>query len=801
MTSGLEWNLKVTAQDMPHILEKFIAEFETYWSSREFIPFDANEPAVLRDAIRSARMRTAATPVFFNLTPHPFQQRILDALEAERSVHDRWRNLVVAATGTGKTVVAAFDFKRFFERQQRQARLLFVAHRKEILEQACGTFRGVLRIADFGELLVGPYTASRLDHLFCSVDMLHTRRLWEQVGADFYDFIIVDEVHHGPAASYRSVFEQFTPRILLGLTATPERMDGASVAVDFDNRFAAEIRLPEALEEKLLCPFHYFGVADPISLAADQFWRNGKYDVMQLESVYTSVDSRALQRLEVIVAALQRYEPDLDRVRGIGFCVSVRHAEFMAEKFNERGIRSEMLVGETDQDSRTRILDDFRAGRLRFLFTRDVLNEGLDVPEINTVLFLRPTESLTVFLQQLGRGLRHAPGKDSVTVLDFIGQTHRRYRIDRKLKALLSKKRFNIQREVEADFPHLPAGCCIQLDRIARDHVLTSIRENLRNLADQVPDRLESFEHEANQPLTFGNFIRFHDYEPETLLSRNTWSQWKARARLAETPTDPDLERLKDGLISAAQANGPKELKRLRQAVECLKNGDVPAARSYLGSSSLAAHYRFWGKPGRAIGISSIDESLQRLTRNTSILHDLDEVLAWSEDESRITAGSPVLPFECALELHAAYGSDEIKAALGMATMESSGITGVGFIHFPAIKAYIALITFQKTEKEFSPTTMYKDYPISRELLHWESPSQTSQASESGQNLIHHEMRGYTMLFFARPKKKINGVTAPFTFLGPATLVNFQDERPIQIVWRLAQAMPVELFEENRRGG
>ena len=801
MTSGLEWNLKVTAQDLPHILEKFVAEFETYWNSREFIPFNPAEPMVLREAIQHARRKTTFSSVLVDMTPHPFQERILDALAAERLVHDRWRNLVVAATGTGKTVVAAFDFKRFYFSKNRQARLLFVAHRREILEQAAGTFRLVLRTPDFGELLVGPHAAARFDHLFCSVDMLGSRRLWEKVGADFYDFIIMDEVHHGPAAGYRAIFEQFNPRILLGLTATPERMDGASVATDFGNRFAAEIRLPEALEEKLLCPFHYFGVADPVSLASDKFWRGGKYDIGALETVYTGAHALALQRVDVVLSSLLRYEPDLERVRGIGFCVSIRHADFMAEKFNERGILSAVLVGETATEDRTALMDDFRAGKIRFLFTRDVLNEGLDVPDVNTVLFLRPTESLTVFLQQLGRGLRHALEKDCLTVLDFVGQAHRRYRIDRKLKALLSKRRFNIQREVEMDFPHLPPGCSIQLDRVAREYVLANIRENLRNLAEQVPDRLESFEHEAGQPLTFGNFVRFHDYEPEVLLSRKTWTQWKATARLAEIPRDPDIKQLQKSLISAAQTSGPREIAQLRKVIAHLKNGDEAAALSDAGGSALMTHYRIWGDPGKKLGMANIEESFRRIVPNKSVLRDLDEVLVWADEESHVGSASVELPFPCALELHATYGSDEIKAALGGATFESAGVTGVGRLPFPKIKTFASLITFQKTEKEFSPSTMYQDYPISRELLHWETQSQTSLASDTGQNLVHHQERGYTMLFFVRSKKKVDNITSPFTYLGSASLVSHKSQRPIQMIWRLAHPMPVEIFEENSRGG
>jgi superfamily II DNA or RNA helicase len=800
MTSGLEWNLKVTAQDMPHILEKFTAEFETYWNSKDFEPFDPNQPQILRDAIAAARQPAASATVFFDLKPHSFQERILDALQAERHVHNSWRNLVVAATGTGKTVVAAFDFKRFFETSKRTAKLLFVAHRFEILDQAVKTFRQVLRLGDFGELLVGNHIAKRRDHLFCSVDILQSRRLWEQVGPGFYDFIIVDEVHHGPAASYRPVFDFFQPKVLLGLTATPERMDGQSVAADFNNRFAAEIRLAEALEEKLLCPFHYFAVADPVSLESEAFWKSGRYDVQALENVYTGDHVLAIQRLDAVIAALTRYEPNLDRVRGIGFCVSVPHAQFMARKFNERGIRSAVLVGETPPKEREQLLADFKRGDLGFLFTRDVLNEGLDVPEINTVLFLRPTESLTVFLQQLGRGLRHAPEKDSVIVLDFVGQAHRRYRIDRKLKALLSKKRFNIEREVELEFPHLPPGCSIQLDRLARDYVLANIRANFRNLRAQVVERLETFESETGRKPTFGDFVRHHDYEPEVVLSSGTWSEWKARARLGATVVDPDVAPLRKGLVRLAQTDAPRELRHILDALLRLREGDIKEALKRAGEDAMRIHYRLWGKPGSKRSFQTLEDSFERLARNPAVLNDAAEVIQWADQESRVSGEVPTLPFASPLELHAHYGSNDIKAAFGMADLETAGIAGVGTFQLQRQKAYIHLITFQKTEHEFSPTTMYADYPISRELLHWESQSNTSAESETGQNLIHHVERGFTILVFARDVKKRDGITVPFTYLGPATRVSSESERPIKFVYRLPHPMPAQMFEENRRG-
>ncbi len=631
--------------------------------------------------------------------------------------------------------------------------------------------------------------------------MLTSRRLWEQVGCDFYDYIVVDEAHHGAAASYRPIFDNFTPKILLGLTATPERMDGDNVAADFGNRFAAEIRLPEALEEKLLSPFHYFGVADPIAINGEQLWRNGRYDAAALENVYVLDHVRAKQRVAAILTALHRYEPDVNGLKGIGFCVTIKHAVFMAEQFTRQGILSEAFVYGVDAERCTELLDDLKSGKLTFLFTVDKLSEGVDVPEVNIILFLRPTESLTVFLQQLGRGLRHAPGKDCLTVLDFVGQAHRRYRVDTKLKALLPRHRFSIDKEVELDFPHLPAGCSIQLDRLSRQYVLDNIRENLSRLTVQVPDRLQTFTSETGQPLTFGNFIRYHDYDPELLLAKESWSEWKARAQLAPSPVDPDLTRLKKSLVRAAFINGPKEAGLLCEVIAAISRGDIPAAVTIAGESVMLLYYRFWGDKGSNVGITSLEDAFRRLVANPTILADLKEILAWSLDATQVSGMIPLLPFTCPLELHARYGGKEIQSVFGKATLETAGQTGVGVFHFPAVSCYALLITFQKSEKEFSPSTMYADYPISRELLHWESQANTAQHHIDGQNFIHHMERGYTILVFARDQKKRNGVTVPFTYLGPVERVSHEGERPIKLVWQLRHSMPVEMFKDNRRGG
>ena len=326
-----DWNgmSKVTAKDLPETLQKIEATFESYWNSSEFEPYTADKKGRLESAIQAERKHDIIDPqkYFFDIRPYPYQQEILDQLEAERQVRGKFRNLIVAATGTGKTVIAALDYKRFCQSRPSSAnRLLFVAHREEILKQSLYTFRGVLRDANFGDLFVGNNRPEQINHLFISVQTFTSQEFHQNVDQDFYDFIVIDETHHAAASSYHIFFNHFKPVIFLGLTATPERMDGDNILKYYDGRFAAEIRLPEAIERKLLSPFQYFGVTDIIDFSTLR-WVRGGYDHRELSNLLTITQGVAIRRAEHIAQAVSKYVTDINEVKGLGFCVSVEHSE------------------------------------------------------------------------------------------------------------------------------------------------------------------------------------------------------------------------------------------------------------------------------------------------------------------------------------------------------------------------------------------------------------------------------------------------------------------------------------------
>jgi superfamily II DNA or RNA helicase/HKD family nuclease len=467
--TGLEWNVRISAARNRDIVSKFDGVFESYWQSGDFVVYEAGQ--FEEEQRRAGRSDTGPMIMLspIELRPFPYQERLLEllALSRRRGHH---RNLLVAATGTGKTVMAALDYQSLKE-QLGRSRLLFVAHREEILDQSIGTFRYALRDASFGQKWVGNSRPAHFEHVFASIQSLNARG-FDSLPPDHFDVVIVDEFHHSAAPSYERILEHLAPQELLGMTATPERSDGLDVLHWFDDRIAAELRLWDAIDQQHLAPFLYFGVHDGVDLS-DIPWRRGRgYDVERLSAVYTGSDVWARLVLKQVAA-----HAEVESMRCLGFCVSVEHAQFMARHFSEAGIPSVAVWGDSPKSEREGALRELAAGRVRVVFSVDLFNEGVDVPAIDTVLMLRPTESPTLFLQQLGRGLRKAKDKPFCTVLDFVGKHNRQFRFDRRYRALLGSTRKEVIAAVTAGFPFLPAGCSMQLDQESSAIVLRSLRE------------------------------------------------------------------------------------------------------------------------------------------------------------------------------------------------------------------------------------------------------------------------------------------------------------------------------------
>lgn len=399
LTSGTEWNVKITEKDMKDVFDKICGTFDVYWNSEEFEQYNDGDSEKLRENLYQEKYpkKIDFDDYNFDINPYPYQERVLENLQAERQNRGNFRNLVVAATGTGKTVISAFDFKRYLQsHKDRKVRFLFVAHREEILKQSLKCFRGVLKDNNFGELMVSGLSPKNIDELFVSIQTLNSKKIYEKVSPDFYDYIIVDEFHHAAADSYQKLLSYFKPKVLLGLTATPERMDGKDILKYFGSKITAEIRLPEAIDRNLLVPFTYFGVSDETDLSTVK-WSRGGYDLKELSNVLSYNKARAI----MILKSLDRYLNDIDTVKGLGFCVSQEHATYMAKIFNEADIPSLALDSNSPKDIRENAKNKLVKGEIKFIFVVDLYNEGVDIPEVNTVLFLRPTESLTVFCNNL----------------------------------------------------------------------------------------------------------------------------------------------------------------------------------------------------------------------------------------------------------------------------------------------------------------------------------------------------------------------------------------------------------------
>ncbi|WP_290469123.1 DEAD/DEAH box helicase [Lacinutrix sp. MedPE-SW] len=791
LTDGLEWNLKVTTKEVNHIIDKFNKTFDSYWKSDDFELFDdSKHKEKLQSALKQSKFSKPYenATALFDIKPFPYQKEVLEKLEVERTVHKRFRNLVVAATGTGKTVISAFDYKRF-KQNNKSAKLLFLAHRKEIIQKSLSTFQGVLRNNNIGELWVDGMTPNNFEFVFASVQSVKNKFKEYNLTPDYYDYIIIDECHHQTANSYREIINYFKPKVLLGLTATPERMDGGDILEDFENKIAAEIRLTEAMNRKLLCPFQYFGITDSIDLT-NVSWSRGKYAPSELTDLYTGND----RRVREIIDALDKYTKDINEVRSLGYCVTMEHAKFMAKKFTLAGLKADYLTSENSKD-RVYIRQKLEKKEINYLFVVDMFNEGIDIPEIDTVLFLRPTESLTVFLQQLGRGLRLHEEKDCLTVLDFVGNSKPEYNFESKFRALIGKTNTTVLKEIEDDFPHLPLGCSIILEKKTKETILKNISAATSLNKNKLIQRIQQFQHDTNLPLTIGNFSKFYNIPLQSIYKRDSW---KRLCQLAGKINDFDSKNEKE--IVSAISNKWLSTNSLSYFTFIFKiakqnfNINISDLNQNEKIMLLMLHYDVWQKEG---GFDSLKESIKTIGLNKILVEEIKEVLELLIENIDFKELPIQLPYEQPLKLHSRYTRDQILSAFKFSSFTKKSSNREGTALNKDLNTELLFINLIKSEENFSPTTMYDDYAVNELLFHWQTQNSARPDKGKGLSYIKHQEENKRILLFIREKAKDEfGNTKGYVFIGEGNIKDHYGSKPMSINWELNEPLPNYLWKE-----
>lgn len=793
MLGGIEWTVKFTQTGQSDLFASAEAHFETLWNDPEFQPFDARDEGQcerLRVALGEAKQPASSADVtglftWFDLKPKAFQQAMLDRLAAERR-HGRTRNLLVAATGTGKTVVAAFDYKRLADDLGSPPRLLFVAHRIEILTQAMATFRQVLRRPDFGDLLAEGRTPATNDHLFATIQSASAAKLLATCGADHWHMVVVDECHHLPATSFATFARTICPSVFLGLTATPERTDGAPISEFFQSRPdsspAVELRLWDALDQQLLAPFEYYASQDETNFS-DVPWGNTTAETARLGEILTGDHVRA----RLVATTMERYVADKDAMRAIAFCVNIKHAEFMAEYFSGHGLPALAVTSETPKEIRRSAPAMLAERQIKVICTCDLYNEGIDIPEANTILFLRPTQSPVVFQQQLGRGLRLANDKESCLVLDFVGTFQAGFRFDRLYQAITGLTRRQFMHDLQEGFTSLPPGCHIQFDKVARQRILDSLREIANQTWRRLTAELSAFAAgRTRNDVTLVKFLREQCIEVDDIYRSRGWTALRRAAGIEQRDIGADEAYLGTHFNALLHINDPARLAVLalvaREGAACWTALNPVQQRLV----QMLAYQLF----GNRNDLMDGQGFLQRLDRSPLMREELGELTAYLDERSDLDdIRCPGLDDHWPLTLHGAYSRREILTAVGWMDATRRPPSQSGVVPLLDQKIELLLVTLDKKEG-FHERIAYHDYAISPELFHWQTQNSAGPSTAGGRRYANSPSNGWTFQLFVRET-----VDDAYVALGPVMLQGEPSgDRPMSITWRLQVPIPLAMF-------
>ena len=850
--SAEEWNVKLTDSSFFNIYEKSLNQFEKLWHSNEAIELTQDfidEYEKYKKSVNAQNTfdyRKTKIKQENEFVPNSMQKRVLQKLKETR-INGNKKGLVISATGTGKTYLAAMDIKQFFEINSNtenklfeinksktpNIKFLFIAHREELLENAINVFSKILKIDknEFGRIYGGVKEISK-NIIFASIQSL--RNCYNEFKPSFFDYIIVDEFHHSMSDSYLKTLSYFNPKFLLGLTATPKRMDGKDILSLCDYNVVDEIGIKEALEEDLIVPFHYFGVNDYMINYDNIPYKNGKYnEKILLQNLLLNT------RTDYIVEKINKFGFDGDKLSAVAFCQNIEHAFFMKEEFTNRGYKSAVITANTSSNDRAEILDKFKNKKIEILCVVDILNEGIDIPTINLLLFLRPTMSSTIFIQQIGRGLRKAENKDFVTIIDFIGNHKKDYllinyfssEVDNK-DTLFTKKE-KIINEIKNQFSNIPKSCYIELDRVCQKRIIEKIEKinfSSKNILKEMyldyKAEIEKSEDEFLQVRDFDTNIelfqelclKMHSFynaqlqfedskifknENEKNPLNTTEIEFLEYLEKKITLVEPFTFLIIDYLATGKEyINNSDLLNKYKEFFDIKRNFEKHYLLNRIFEELTEDEilektlygYKFSKKYKNLFSNKKLNEKnnmksqqkenkLNFINRLKQLIHlGLNEFKRNDLDEFN----------ENILISYKEYKRVELQILLDSKVPKGSWRAG----YANTDKDICLFATIDKTHI-LQENLKYDNSLFADDIIQWISQPKTAHTSSVGKMFVSHKELGYNVHIFIRKFAFMDGnKTNPFIYLGKANYHKSSGDKPMRILWELEKKIPQELIYE-----
>ncbi|MDN5101411.1 DEAD/DEAH box helicase [Aliarcobacter butzleri] len=796
--SNIEWNVKTIAKKDDIFLKDVLNEFGTLWKNS--IDVDDKFLTSYSNFLNSQNKEFKS----FNsnqIKTNFMQEKALEKLENLRKKGEK-KALIIAATGSGKTYLSAFDVKNF-----KAKTILFLVHRENILIKAKQSFENILpQINSFG-LYTGNKKEQDKNYLFSTIQTMSSNFL--EFSQDFFEYIIIDEAHHVASPSYKKILDYFKPKFLLGLTATSNRMDGNSIYEVFDENIALDIRLNEALEHNLIVPFHYYGISDIQSID----YENVDLAKIDLLAKLLSVN----KRVDFIIDKMNFYSNSGNKRKVLGFCVSKEHCNFMSEEFNKKGINSITLTSEDSISKREEYIQKLENENdsLEVIFTVDIFNEGIDIPSINMVLFLRPTNSPIVFVQQLGRGLRKYKNKEFLTVLDFIGNHKKAYLIALALVGNKMIDKESIKLSLENNFADFK-NAFISMDEISKNRILEQINKENFNQLKYLKEQYFEVRNILGKVPTLVDYLQFEDVINPLKFIDESKSYIEFLAKVEENKKLKELV-LNENFIKAIRfIENELPIKRVYEFVilKYLLNNDFcdenivfKILNKYLDKVDketiihsflyLKGDFLDSAQSSRYLKLINYENKIARKTKEFEALLKNENykkifedslnfgIYNYEEEFSSTDFGKPFL------KLYSKYNMLNIAKLCNFPKIHSS-FRGSGFLKYE--NDFFLFINLEK--EKFSKSANYHNVFLSKDVFTYQSKPSHSSDKGDGQRLCENKEFGVKLHIFVRKFVQVDKKTQDFIYLGVASTLKYCYNKPINLELKLENPLSDKLFEE-----